>query len=405
MNKWVIFNGMKHVYLDYASITPIDPLVRKEMDKWNREPLNPSSIHSLGVKAKKILDRSRKSTAEFLNAHADEIVFTSGGTEANSLTLEGACRAAYRSFKNIGKARSKPHLIISSIEHSSILETADMLERQGVEVTRLAVDKNGLVSLEQLKKAIKPETFLVSIMTVNNEIGTIEPIREIAKIVRDARKNMSGGKALYPLFHTDACQAILYEELNVEKLGVDLLTMDASKAFGPRGIGALYVKRRTPIEPLIYGGGQENELRSGTENIPGAAGFARALQIAGEKMEKESRRIGELRDLFEGEAKKIRPDSMVNAAGVPRAPHISNIAFPSIDAEMIVLRLDAKGIAVSTKSACLRDEDESYVLRAIGADSRSSIRFSFGRWTKRGDLKKVLNLLSKFVQGNPLNKN
>ena len=412
---------MKPIYLDYASITPIDPKVRKEMVKWSREPLNPSSIHSLGVKAKRALDASRKGVAEFLNAHADEILFTSGGTEANSLAIEGIVKAAKKNgIKN-------PHLIISAIEHSSIIETANMLEKHGVEVTRLPVDKNGLVSLEQLKKSIKPETFLVSIMTANNEIGTIQPIREIAKVIRDYKKGMARDarkinkgdvEAKYPLFHTDACQAVLYEELNVEKLGIDLLTLDASKAYGSRGVGTLFVKRGTPIEPIIYGGGQENGLRSGTENIPGIVGFAKALEIIKNTelvkddkkvvnfsdMEKEGQRVGDLRDYFEREIKKIRSDATINAANAPRVPHISNITFPGIDAEILVLRLDAKGIFTSTKSACLRDEDESYVLSAIGTDSKSSIRFSFGRWTKIVDIKRTLAVLRKFiqVQGLPL---
>ena len=254
--------------------------------------MNPSSIHSLGVKAKKALDDSHKSVGEFLNAHADEIVFTSGGTEANVMALEGTLKVAKQNGFYSQKDVAKPHLIISEIEHSSIIETASMLEKHGVEVTRLPVDKNGLVSLEQLKKSIKPETYMVSIMTANNEIGTIEPIREIAKVMRDVKKRRkeemekkedsapaSPVGASYPLFHTDACQAVLYEELNVEKLGIDLLTLDASKACGPRGVGALYIKRNTPIDPIIYGGGQEKGLRSGTENVPGVAGFAKALEV------------------------------------------------------------------------------------------------------------------------------
>lgn len=398
---------MKSIYLDYASLTPIDRRVRKEMDKWSREPLNPSSIHSLGVKAKKALDTAHKGVADFINAHADEIIFTSGGTEANGLALEGAGRTAHRN------GNAKPHLIISAIEHSSIIEAANMMERHGTEVTRLSVDKNGLVSLEQLKKAIKPETYMVSIMTANNEIGTIQPIREIAKIIRDYRKVTNGKfqvtsenkqnlqletcnlKLCYPLFHTDACQAVLYEDLNVEKLGIDLLTLDASKVYGPRGVGALYVKRGTPIEQIIYGGGQERRLRSGTENIPGIAGFAKALRLI--EREKENQQIGGLRDCFEQEIKKARPDAVINAEHAPRVPHISNVSFPDMDAEMLVLRLDAKGVAVSTKSACLKDEDESYVLRAIGADSKSSVRFSLGRWTTKGEIRKALSLLKKFL--------
>ena len=265
-------------------------------------------------------------------------------------------------------------------------------------------------------------------MTANNEIGTIEPIKEITRVINEERKKRRKGEKenknsncncnsqssifTYPLFHTDACQADIYEDLNVEKLGVDLLTLDASKVYGPRGVGALYIKRNTPIEPLTYGGGQENGLRAGTENTPGIVGFAKALQLAQKNMVKENRRVGELRDYFEREVKKIRPDAIVNGvfnsnsncnSNCLRVPNISNITFPNIDAEMLLLRLDSRGVAVSTKSACLRDEDESYVLRAIGADSKSSIRFSFGKWTKKGELDKTLSILKKLlVQGLPL---
>jgi cysteine desulfurase len=378
---------MKKIYLDYASVTPMDPKVRKIMDKWSREPLNPSSIHSLGVKAKKALGDSRATAAKFLSAHADEIIFTSGGTESNGLVLEGAGRTAYRN------GNMKPHVIISAVEHSSIIETANMLESHGTSVTRLPVDKNGRISLDQLKRSIKPETFLVSVMTANNEIGTVQSIRDIAKIVRDARK-ASGSK--YPLLHSDACQSVLYEDLNVEKLGVDFLTLDASKAYGPRGVGLLYVRRGAPIEQIIYGGGQEKNLRSGTENIPGIVGFAEALQLAEKNRINENARITVLRKFFEKEVKTMWPNAVINADEVERIAHISNITFPGIDAEMLLLRLDAQGIAVSTKSACLVDEDESYVLRAIGADSKSSLRFSFGKWTKKGELKKTLRALQKY---------
>lgn len=379
---------MKKIYLDYASLTPLDRKVEKEMKKWNKKgPLNPSSIHRSGVEAKKALEQGRAMTASFLSAHADEIIFTSGGTEANGLALEGALRTAHRD------GYAKPNLIISAIEHSSIISLVQMLEKQGVDVTRLPVNEKGMISISDLKKALKPETCMVSIMMVNNEIGTVEDIREIAKTIRHTRKNGS----VYPLFHTDACQSALYYDLNVQKLGVDLLTLDGNKIYGPRGMGILYVKRGTPIEPIIYGGGQENGMRAGTENIPGVMGFAKSLHIAAEVREKESARLFELKKYFATELQKIHPDIKINGDLEKGAPHILNISIPNIDSEFFVLQLDAKGIECSTKSACLRDEDESYVLKAIGVDSKKSVRFSFGRGTSKGELKKVIGIIKRIL--------
>ena len=402
----------KRIYLDYASLTPIDPHVEREIEKFSAsEYANPSSLYKEGVAAKKGLEDSRKKVAEFIHAHADEVVFTSGGTEANGLALEGVARAAHRS------GIEKPHLIISAIEHSSIMECAKMMEKQGVEVTRLAVDSCGLISLDELKKAIKSNTFLVSIMTVNNEIGTIQPIREIAKVIRRERAK----NAHYPLFHTDAAQAALYEDLNVEKFGVDLLTLDGSKVYGTRGIGSLYVKRGTPIEQIIYGGGQERGMRSGTENVPAIVGFAKALELAVEQRSKETKRLRGLKSRLLKGRLKIKPDAKVNgvtemlllragksdekfvnfasASGgyIPASPHILNVSIPGIDNEFFVLQLDAKGVAVSTKSSCLRDEDESYVLKAIGANSKTAIRFSFGRWTTPSHIKIALKVIREIL--------
>ena len=393
----------KRIYLDYASLTPVDPRVIREMKKFSA-PIyaNPSSLYAEGVAARKAMADGRKSVADFIRAHPDEIIFTSGGTEANGLALEGAGRTARRS------GIEKPHLIISSIEHSSIIEVAKMMEKYGCEVTRLSVSSSGIVNLDELRKALKPSTYLVSIMTVNNEVGTIQPVREIAKIVRDYRKSKTGVAekvAHYPLFHTDAAQAGLFEELNVEKLGVDLLTLDSSKMYGPRGMGCLYVKRNTPIEPIIYGGGQEKGLRSGTENIPAIMGFAKALELVGAELAKGVKgetvgkehfsqvkcSISDMRaELIDG-LRKIRPNITVNGAKSDnQSPHILNVSIPGIDNEFFVLQLDAKGISCSTKSSCLRDSEESYVLKAIGADSKTSVRFSFGRWTKKRDVKRAL---------------
>lgn len=393
---------MRRVYLDYASITPIDPLVVREMKKYSEiEYANPSSIYREGVQAKKAIADGRRVISEFIHAHDDEIIFTSGGTEANSLALEGAGRAARRA------GIVNPHIIITDIEHSSINETAAMLERHGVEITRLAVGPDGLVDVADLKKFIKPSTFMVSIMTINNEIGTIQPIREIAKAIRHAREHLmpkraDGSRSVYPLFHTDAAQALAHIELNVELLGVDLMTMDAAKAYGPRGVGSLYVRRGVPIEPLIYGGGQERGLRSGTENLPGIMGFAKALDICATTRVKESQRLLELKDMLYKGMRDLIPDVVLSPQPLPinhasLAPHILNVSIPGIDNEFFVLQLDARGFAISTKSSCLRDEDESYVLRAVGADSRTSVRISLGRWTSRGDIRAFIKTVKSIL--------
>ncbi len=398
--------------------------------------------------------------ARFLGAHADEIIFTSGGTEANNLALMGVLEAApphLGSSSNTGRGgrTSDLHIIVSTIEHSSIMETAKVLERRGVEVTYIGVDSTGVVLLDELKKAIKPNTVLISIMTVNNETGVVQPIREIAKIIRHARKNFSTNitnmgtnnhkecitnnsqtiardlnvlltDTPYPLFHTDACQAVQLEDLNVARLGVDILTLDASKAYGPRGVGCLYIKRAvigkqtkdTPslINPIVFGGGQEKGLRSATENVPAIAGFAEALRLiydgtdkSAKDREKEGKRIASLKKQFIKGLKEIRKEIVVNGEGGVAPPHLGSssntgrvdrtsshilsITIPKIDNEFLLFQLDAKGIACSTKSACLRDEDESYVLKAMGVNSRESIRFSFGRWTRGGDIKRILHIL------------
>ncbi len=386
---------MKRIYLDYASLTPIDKRVLAEINKYSAiEYANPSSFYKEGVAALGILKESRKRVASFLRALPDEIIFTSGGTEANALALEGVGRAAHRS------GFTKPHMIISNIEHSSIIEVAHMLEKQGVEVTRISVGSNGLVSVDDIKNALKPETFLVSIMYVNNEVGTVQPIREIAKVIRQYRNTNSN--SIYPLFHTDAAQAALFMDMNVDKLGVDLLTLDAGKVYGPRGIGCLYIKRETPIEPIIYGGGQENGLRSGTENIPAIAGFAKALDLVEKEKDKERIRITELREYFLKELKKIRSNIILNSgdSNTQTSSHIISVSIPDIDNEFFLFQLDAKGIAVSTKSSCLRDEEDSYVLKAIGANNKTSIRFSFGRWTKKGDIRYVIKIIKKLLSNN-----
>lgn len=333
---------MKKMYLDYASLTPIDRRVMKEIKKYSGADYgNPSALYASAVAAKKAVESAKKRIAAVLHAHSDEIVFTSGGTESNQLALFG---------KNV---------LTSDIEHSSIARK-----------NAVSVNSNGVINLEELKKKITADTEMVSIMYVNNETGAIQPISDIAKVVRDTDKKYN--KKI--LFHTDASQAGLLP-LHVEKLGVDLMTLDGSKLYGPRGVGILYVKRGTvQIE------------RAGTANVPAIMGFALALEIAEKSRDKESARLAGLKDFFI----KNLPKAKINGDVSMTSPHILNISIPGIDNEYMILKLDARGIECSTKSACLFNEDESYVLKAMGADSASSIRFSFGRGTTKSQLKKVL---------------
>lgn len=376
------------IYLDYASLTPVDRKVLREMKEYSRpEYANPSSLYKEGVAAKRAMAEARNAIADSIHAHSDEIIFTSGGTEANTIALQGVVRAAREA------GIQKPHIVISNIEHSSVMETAAMLEGYGCEVKRVAVDHRGHVSAEDVAAAIKESTVLVSVMLVNNEIGTVQPIREIAKVVRKAREV----RTPYPLLHTDAAQAIVTEDVFVEKLGVDLLTLDGSKMYGPRGIGCLYVKRGVKVSPVIYGGGQERGLRSGTENLPAIMGLAKAVEMICVSKGRESQRLRVLKDQMLQGLKEMRSDIQMNGSE-PVAPHILNVSIPGIDSELFVLRLDAKGVACSTKSSCLRDAEESYVLKTIGADSSRSVRFSFGRQTTERQVKKALKAIKEALE-------
>ncbi len=362
-----LFN--KKIYLDYASLTPIDKGVLKMVKKYSsKEYANPSSIYSSGVKAEKAIEDAKVRIAKILHAHPDEIVFTSGGTESNNLILQN--------FQD-------RQIIISSIEHSSIINSARSEKNN---IIHIPVDKNGFVDLEYLKKSITAETSLVSIMMVNNEIGTIEPIHEIAKIVRDANKRF-GTKIL---FHTDACQTPIHLPIHVEKLGADMISLDGNKIYGPRGVGMLYIKR-------VNENSEKKITRTGTENVPGIMGFAYALELADKMREKENMRISELKNFFLNELIKINSNIKINGNLENSVPNILNISIPGIDNEFFVLQLDVQRVECSTKSACLVDEDESYVLKAMGADSKTSVRFSFGRQTSKGDLKKVLKIIRKVL--------
>ena len=381
-------------YLDYCSITPTDPRVLKESAKYyGSEFGNPSSLHAEGIRAKHALASARASVAASMKAHPDEIVFTASGTEANNLAIIGY-------VQSLGREYSSMHIVTSAIEHSSILEPISMLESKGVNVTRVMPDKQGIVSPESVAEAITPDTVLVSIMMVNNEIGTLQPIREIAKAIRKHSKQSKHQIA----FHTDACQAFLYNDINMESLGVHMMTLDGHKVYGPKGIGMLYAHRSIKLAPIILGGGQEDGRRSGTEALPQIAGFAKALEIACAERQAESARLSRIKAECIAFIQSIRPDAVINGSTDEdrSSPHILNVSFPgngsshkAVDHEFLMFKLDARGVSVSTKSSCLRDEDESYVLKAIHASE--SIRISFGRFTTKSSIKRFHSALTQSI--------
>jgi cysteine desulfurase len=391
---------MKRIYLDYASTTPLDQKVLKVMWPYlQNEFYNPSAIYKEGVEIKKKVSEARAKIAHILNACSADIIFTGSGTESVNLAIRGVVSA----YKNANPEKM-PHIITSVIEHSAVLEVCRSIEMLAMaEVTYLSVDENGKVRVEDVENALKEETILVSVMYVNNEIGTIEPIKEIARRVKlwkiDKKRNVED----YPFVHTDASQAGNYCLLDREKLGIDLMTLDGHKIYGPKGVAMLYIKKYIPCSSVIEGGGQENGLRPGTENVPAIIGFAKALEIAQEIKEKETARLTILRNYFFDEIQKILPEVKINGSKEDRLPNNINFCIPNINAEFLVLELDAKGIACASLSSCenLNSESVSYVVASLpqGKEcARSSIRLSMGRGTRKEDLKAVLKVLPELVR-------
>lgn len=394
----------KRIYLDHASSTPIDPAVLEVLATTQATCFgNASGVHKEGIEASRVLEEARTSIASSIGAHSDEIIFTSGGTESDNLALIGVLYASQKAH-----TKKVPHIIISAIEHPAIFQLTQSLEKRGVvEVSYAPVTKDGILDLDEFKKFLRPETILVSVMQANNEIGTIQPIKEIAKTIRHFKKHREGEVSPYPYFHTDACQSFVYEKIGVEQLGVDLLTINSSKIYGPKGVGALFVKRGTQIDPLIIGGSQERNLRAGTENVPLIAGFARAVEINESLKESESVRLIELRDYFIKELKN-NFEVQLHGSQSERLPNNINVSFVGYQSEQIVIYLDAQGVAVSEKSACKADSGEvSHVLKALYGENAEilkwgSVRFSLGRQTTKEDLdtvieklKGILSLLTK----------
>ncbi len=389
---------MREVYLDHAATTYLDPRAKEVMEPyWEAEFGNPSSLYRAGRKAKEALDNARQTVARILNCRPEEIIFTGGGTEAINLAIFGVARAYAQ------PTTSRGHLITSKVEHHAVLHSMEALGKEGFEITYLDVDDEGLVDSEKLRAAIRPDTILVSIMYANNEIGTIEPIQEIGKIIKQIREDRKVVGNQTPIFfHTDACQAAGALDMDVQKLGVDLLAMNGSKIYGPKGVGCLYARRGVRPKPLIYGGGQENNFRSGTENVPGIIGFAKVFEISQEEREKENVRLIELRDYLIGRLLKEIPKVVLNGHSTRRLPNNVNVSVLDIEGEAVILYLDAKGIYISTGSACASTSlDPSHVILAIGRPyeyAHSSLRFTLGQKTTKEDLDYVMEVLPGVVE-------
>lgn len=373
----------KKIYLDYAATTPADPRVIKAMLPYlNQKPGNTMSLHSFGQIAKQALEKSRKQVADLMGAQLNEIIFTSSATESNNLAIKGIA------FANKNKGC---HIIISSIEHPCIVQSSKWLEKQGFEITQLKVDKDGLISPDQVKKAIKKDTILVSIMHANNEIGTIQPIAEIGKICQN--------KGVY--FHTDAAQSFGKVPIDVNKMNVDLLTTSSHKMYGPKGAACLFVRKGVKIEPLLHGGEHEFGLRSSTINVADIVGFGQACKIYLKEMKQEAKRLTQLRDrLIKGVLKNIEL-SHLNGHPKKRLPNNTNFWFDFIEGEALVMQLDLLGIAASTGSACSSEKLEpSHVLLAIGLkpeQAHGSLRLTLGRWTTQKEIDKTLEVLPKVI--------
>ena len=402
---------MKEVYLDHAATTYLDPRVKEAMEPfWSENFGNPSSLYRVGRRAKDALDSARETIARILNCRADELIFTGGGTEAINLALFGAVHFYSNILKNVGMSRG--HIITSKIEHHAVLRSMEALMKEGYEITYLNVDEDGLVDPEDVKKAIRPDTILVSIMYANNEIGTIEPIEDIGKVVKEFKANRvkpianSSDPKPYtlnplPFFMTDACQAAGALDLDVQKLGLDFLAMNGSKIYGPKGVGCLFIRRGVRVKPLIYGGGQEGNLRSGTENVPGIIGFAKALEIAHAEKDQENARLTELRDYFIKRLMTEIPKMVLNGHPTKRLPNNVNVSVLDIEGEAVILYLDEYGISCSTGSACTSITlDPSHVILEIGRPyeyAHGSIRFTLGRRNTKEDIDYVMKVFPEIV--------
>jgi len=374
---------VRKIYFDYAATTPLDPRVLEAMKPYYTKAYgNPSSINPYGLEARQALEDSRKEVAALMNAQPEEITFTGSATEANNLALKGF---AFMNGKEI------THIAISTIEHDCILNTARWLERHGYKISLIPVDRYGLLDLGKLEEALKKGSSLVSIIHANNEIGTIQPLKEIGKICHEHGA----------LFHTDAAQSFGKIPIDVKETNVDLLTVNAHKIYGPKGVGALYIKEGIEIEPLLHGGGQELGMRSGTENVPGIVGFAKAMELRKTEMEPEARKIANLAARLIDNTLKIE-ESHLNGHPTMRLPNITNFRFSYVEGESLLLSLNDAGIAASTGSACSSGSGEpSHVLLALGLkpeDVHGSLRLSPGKYSTTEDVDYILEVLPRTIE-------
>jgi cysteine desulfurase len=374
---------MKKIFLDHAATTPTDLRVVEAMLPYFSDSFgNPSSIHSLGLETRTAVAEAREKVASLIGAAGDEIIFTSGGTEADNLAIKGIAQA---------NAQRGKHIVTTRIEHHAVEESCRYLEKQGFKVTHVAVDQDGLVDPREVERAVTPETILISVMHANNEVGTIQPIAEISRVARS--------RGIY--FHTDAVQTVGHIPAKVDDLGVDLLAISAHKLYGPKGIGVLYVRKGTRIVSFLHGGGQERGLRASTENVPGIVGLGKAAEIAQAEMDAESKLVTRLRDkLIKGLLERI-PQVRLNGHPTKRLPNNVNISVASVEGESLAVSLDLEGIAVSTGSACSSEAMEpSHVLTGMGVPvelARGSVRFSLGRDNTDADIERVLEAFPRIV--------
>jgi cysteine desulfurase len=371
------------IYLDYAATTPLDPRVLNAMKPYFYKKFgNSMSLHSFGLEAKQALEESREAVAKFMNANAEEVIFTGSATESINSVIKGIA------FANKEKGK---HIITSAIEHHAVLESCKWLEEQGFEITYLPVDKYGLVDLEKLRASIRNDTILVSIMHANNEIGTIEPIEEIGKICKERGV----------LFHTDAVQSFGKIPIDVNKMNIDLLSLSAHKFYGPKGVGATFIRKGTNIDPLLHGGGHEFGLRSSTENIAGAVGLAEAIRLREKEMKPEAARLTKLRDYLIRNVLKIK-NSYLNGHPTKRLSNNANFWFAFIEGEALIMQLDSYGIAASTGSACSsKTLEPSHVLKAIGLkheEAHGSLRLSLGKYTTKTEIDYTIKILPKVIE-------
>jgi cysteine desulfurase len=372
------------IYLDYAATTPIDPRVLEAMAPyWTEHFGNPSSSHGYGKTARDAVEQARSSLASLLGADPAEIVFNSGGSEGDNTALKGVAYAMQKKGN---------HIITTAVEHHAVLHTCDFLETQGFQVTRLPVDHRGQIDPDRLVKAITPQTILISVMHANNEVGTLQPVAETGRLARERSI----------LFHTDAVQTFGHIPLNVDALNADLLSISAHKLSGPKGVGALYIRDKTPFEPFLHGGAQESGRRSSTHNVPGIVGLAEAAIIAHNEMKEDAARIKRLRDRLSDHLLRTVEGSVLNGHPVERLDNNIHLSIPGVEGESLLMHLDMAGIAASSGSACSSGSaDPSHVLLAMGFSpeaARGSLRLSLGKATAEEEVEQVMDMIPEIVK-------